>query len=269
VMWKPLLSYKNMTEKARRLLEADGYWDRREVEIRNLYDFQYALNGFVFRGSERAAAALLWNSDVRTVVPDGTVQAVAEIFDETAATAFGLVPDGVVVTIHCGSRGLGHQVCSEFLKEIAGAANVATVALPDRELACAPINSEVGQRYLGAMRAAVNCALANREILGHFTRRHTRLVHLTDESITKTVDRPNEPRLRGVVVEGATDFGDQTREVGLEHERRGPQTLVKLLFRHGAIAVRHEQKEQLERLGRKRHLSPVAQKLSCCRIERK
>jgi tRNA-splicing ligase RtcB len=79
--------------------------------------------------------------------------------------------DGVVVTIHCGSRGLGHQIGSEFLKEMAGAAGPAGIALPDRELACAPINSELGQRYLGAMRAAVNCALANREILSHFTRR--------------------------------------------------------------------------------------------------
>ena len=98
------------------------------------------------------------------------VQAVAEIFDATAAKAFGLEPDGVVVTIHCGSRGLGHQVGSEFLKDMAVAAGAAGISLPDRELACAPINSEIGQRYLGAMRAAINCALANREILGHFSR---------------------------------------------------------------------------------------------------
>jgi tRNA-splicing ligase RtcB (3'-phosphate/5'-hydroxy nucleic acid ligase) len=96
------------------------------------------------------------------------VQAVAEIFDETAAAAFGLEQDRVVVTIHCGSRGLGHQVGSEFLKEMA---SEGTMAVPDLELACAPINSELGQRYLGAMRAAINCALANREILGHLTRR--------------------------------------------------------------------------------------------------
>jgi tRNA-splicing ligase RtcB len=98
------------------------------------------------------------------------IQAVAEIFDETAAAAFGLVPDGVVVTIHCGSRGLGHQIGSDFLKEMAGVPVAGGVAPPDRELACAPINSELGQRYLGAMRAGVNCALANREILSHFAR---------------------------------------------------------------------------------------------------
>jgi tRNA-splicing ligase RtcB len=99
------------------------------------------------------------------------VQAVAEIFDEKAATVFGLHQDEVVVTIHCGSRGLGHQIGSEFLRDMAIGAKEAGIELPDRELACAPIQSELGQKYLGAMRAAVNCALANREILGHFARR--------------------------------------------------------------------------------------------------
>jgi tRNA-splicing ligase RtcB len=98
------------------------------------------------------------------------IQAVAEIHDPATAKAFGLARDDVVATIHCGSRGLGHQIGTEFLKEMVVTAESAGIALPDRELACAPINSEVGQRYLGAMRAAVNCALANREILGHYTR---------------------------------------------------------------------------------------------------
>lgn len=99
------------------------------------------------------------------------VQAVAEIFDTKVAEVFGLALDDVVATIHCGSRGLGHQIGTEFLKEMVVTAEASGIVLPDRELACAPINSEVGQRYLGAMRAAINCALANREILGHYTRR--------------------------------------------------------------------------------------------------
>jgi tRNA-splicing ligase RtcB len=98
------------------------------------------------------------------------VQAVAEIFDAPAALAFELAPNDVVVTIHCGSRALGHQIGTEFLKEMVVTAEASGIELPDRELACAPINSEVGQRYLGAMRAAINCALANREILGHYAR---------------------------------------------------------------------------------------------------
>lgn len=99
------------------------------------------------------------------------VQAVTEIFDAGVAEVFGLKQDNVVVTIHCGSRGLGHQIGTEFLKEMVVAAESSGITLPDRELACAPINSEIGQRYLGAMRAAINCALANREILGHYSRR--------------------------------------------------------------------------------------------------
>jgi tRNA-splicing ligase RtcB len=99
------------------------------------------------------------------------VQTVTEIFDEEAAKCFGLKHEEVVITVHCGSRGLGHQIGTEFLREMLLAAAAAGIMLPDRELACAPIKSDVGQRYLGAMRAAINCALANREILGHYARR--------------------------------------------------------------------------------------------------
>jgi tRNA-splicing ligase RtcB len=99
------------------------------------------------------------------------VQAIDEIYDVATAKEFGLVQGEVVVTIHCGSRGLGHQIGTEFLKEMVITAAEAGIELPDRELACAPINSEVGRRYLGAMRAGINCALANREILGHYARR--------------------------------------------------------------------------------------------------
>jgi tRNA-splicing ligase RtcB len=99
------------------------------------------------------------------------VQAVAEIFDAKVAGIYGLAENDVVVTIHCGSRGLGHQIGSEYLRDMVIAASASGISLPDRELACAPIKSDVGQRYLGAMRAAINCALANREILGHFAKR--------------------------------------------------------------------------------------------------
>ncbi len=98
------------------------------------------------------------------------VQAVAEIFDEPTAAAFGLRPDQVVVSIHCGSRGLGHQIGTEYLKEMAIAAADQGIVLPDRELACVTIDSPVGQRYLGAMRAGINCAFANRQIISHLTR---------------------------------------------------------------------------------------------------
>jgi len=95
------------------------------------------------------------------------VQRVAQVFDAAAAEAMGLRENGVVVSIHCGSRGLGHQVGTDYLKSmlIQGYRPI-----PDRELACAPIYSELGQDYLGAMRAATNCALANRQIITHLMR---------------------------------------------------------------------------------------------------
>ena len=99
------------------------------------------------------------------------VQRVATVFDPAVAAAFDLQAGDIVISIHCGSRGLGHQVGTEFLKRMALAAATYGIALPDRELACAPLESPLGQAYLGAMRAAINCALANREIITHLVRR--------------------------------------------------------------------------------------------------
>jgi tRNA-splicing ligase RtcB len=98
------------------------------------------------------------------------VQEVTEIFDAPTAALFGLKLNDIVVMIHCGSRGLGHQIGTEYLKAMAVSAAQYGIALPDRELACAPISSDIGQEYLGAMRAAINCALANRQILTHLVR---------------------------------------------------------------------------------------------------
>jgi len=104
------------------------------------------------------------------------LQHIVELYDGPAAESFGLHAGDVVVSIHCGSRGLGHQIGTEFLREMVVTAKAAGFALPDRELACAPIRSPVGERYLGAMRAAINCALANRQILTHLTREAFRAV---------------------------------------------------------------------------------------------
>jgi tRNA-splicing ligase RtcB len=98
------------------------------------------------------------------------IQEIVEIYDAQAADRFRLRQGEVVVSIHCGSRGLGHQIGTEFLKQMVIAAPRHGIQLPDRELACAPIHSPLGQSYLGAMRAAVNCALANRQVITHLTR---------------------------------------------------------------------------------------------------
>ena len=98
------------------------------------------------------------------------VQRVAKVFDADVAAAFTLREGDIVVSIHCGSRGLGHQIGTEFLKRMALAAPTYGLELPDRELASAPITSPVGDAYLGAMRAGINCALANRQIITHLVR---------------------------------------------------------------------------------------------------
>ncbi|MGD1092446.1 MAG: RtcB family protein [Bryobacteraceae bacterium] len=99
------------------------------------------------------------------------VQRVVAVYDDVSARAFGISTDDIVVSIHCGSRGLGHQIGTDFLREMVLQASEYGIELPDRELACAPIDSPLGVKYLGAMRAAINCALANRQIITHLVRR--------------------------------------------------------------------------------------------------
>ena len=98
------------------------------------------------------------------------VQWVERIDDAEAAAAFGIAEGQIVVSIHCGSRGLGHQVGTDYLVSLAKAASRLGLVLPERELACAPIRSPEGEQYFGAMNAATNCALGNRQILAHITR---------------------------------------------------------------------------------------------------
>ncbi len=93
------------------------------------------------------------------------VQMVEEIFDTAAADAFGLFPGQIVVMIHCGSRGLGHQICEDNLRILGKAIQKYGISLPDRQLVCAPIRSQEGEQYLGAMAAAANFAWANRQVI--------------------------------------------------------------------------------------------------------
>jgi len=99
------------------------------------------------------------------------VQAIDTVFDEGAAAAFGLEAGQVCVMIHSGSRGFGHQICDEFVHSFVKVAARYGIALPDRQLACVPVHSPEGRRYLGAMRCAANYAWANRQALMHLVRR--------------------------------------------------------------------------------------------------
>jgi tRNA-splicing ligase RtcB len=98
------------------------------------------------------------------------IQEVSKIHDPETAASFAIKTGDILVSIHCGSRGLGHQIGTEYLKTMVTRAPQYGITLPDRELACAPIDSDTGRSYLGAMRAAINCALANRQIITHLTR---------------------------------------------------------------------------------------------------
>lgn len=98
------------------------------------------------------------------------IQVVDQVFDPHLARAFHLFEGQVSVFIHSGSRGFGHQICDDFLKEMGGQVPIQGLILPDRQLACAPLRSDAGLRYLAAMACAANYAWANRQILMHLTR---------------------------------------------------------------------------------------------------
>lgn len=98
------------------------------------------------------------------------VQYVDEIYDENAAKQFGIEKDQVFVWIHCGSRALGHQIGTDYLKVLAEASRKYGIPIRDRELVCAPINSEEGRKYFGAMCCALNYAHANRQVIAHLVR---------------------------------------------------------------------------------------------------
>lgn len=98
------------------------------------------------------------------------VQAVEEVYDEAVAAVFGLRAGQVCVMIHCGSRGLGHQICTDYVRGMEKVMPGYGIHVPDRQLACAPVASHEGRAYLGAMAAAANYARANRQLLAHAAR---------------------------------------------------------------------------------------------------
>ncbi|MGB9521672.1 MAG: RtcB family protein, partial [Anaerolineales bacterium] len=98
------------------------------------------------------------------------VDFVERIYDTQAASVLGLSEGNLTLQIHCGSRGFGHQICSDYVNEFQSAVKRYGIKLPDRELVCAPLTSPEGQRYLKAMRCAANFAFANRQILTHYAR---------------------------------------------------------------------------------------------------
>jgi tRNA-splicing ligase RtcB len=98
------------------------------------------------------------------------IDRIIKIFDDKVARAMGLEEENLTVQIHCGSRGLGHQVCSDYVRLLQSAVKKYGISIPDRELVCAPLDSPEGREYLTSMRSAANYAFANRQLLAHWVR---------------------------------------------------------------------------------------------------
>jgi tRNA-splicing ligase RtcB len=160
------------------------------------------------------------------------VQAVEEVYDEAVAAAFGLRLGQVCVMIHCGSRGLGHQICTDHVRIMEKSMPRHGIEVPDRQLACAPVTSSQGQAYLGAMAAAANYARANRQLLTESARRvfarvagtGLDLVYDVSHNLAKIEEHGSDGDARRLCVhrKGATralppghpDLPDDLREVG-------------------------------------------------------
>ncbi|MFW9846068.1 MAG: RtcB family protein [Candidatus Thorarchaeota archaeon] len=147
------------------------------------------------------------------------IQIVDEIYDEAAAKAMGITRQGqVTVMIHSGSRGLGHQVCSDYIKTMTQAMRKYNIQVPDRELCSAPTTSAEGQAYLGAMSAAANYAWANRQTMMHWTR----------EVFSKIMNQPPEDMEMHLIYDVAHNMGKVE-----EHEINGQRRKV-VVHRKGA-----------------------------------
>jgi tRNA-splicing ligase RtcB len=167
------------------------------------------------------------------------VQYVEEVHDETAARAYGIFPGQVVVLIHSGSRGLGHQVCTDYVSAMNQSMVRHHISLPDRQLACGPIRSEEGERYLAAMCAAANFAWANRQAILHFLRgafqrvfggaAHLDLVYDVCHNIAKRERYEVDGRRREVLVhrKGATRaFPAGHREIPADYRAVGQPVFI-------------------------------------------
>jgi len=166
------------------------------------------------------------------------VQRVTEIYDARIASAFEIRENDIVLSIHCGSRGLGHQIGTEFLKKMILAPESQHIELPDRELACAPIESPIGEIYLGAMRSAINCALANRQIITHLARQafaevlpkaHLRLLYDVSHNTCKVEEHRVDGSSKRLFVhrKGATRaFGPNHPDVPAAFQSTGQPVLI-------------------------------------------
>ncbi len=167
------------------------------------------------------------------------IQEVQEIYDQTAAQAFGIEKGRATVMIHCGSRGLGHQTCTDYVRVMMAKLATYDINLPDRELACAPFESPVGQEYFSAMAAAANFGWANRHVIAHNVREaftsvvgaSARLTTVYD--VSHNVGKLERHEIDGAMIDllvhrkGATRaFGPRRRENPVKYRAVGQPVLI-------------------------------------------
>ena len=170
------------------------------------------------------------------------IQKVAEIYDENAAKAYGLKENQITVMIHTGSRGCGHQICSDHLRVLESAVKKYNIELPDRQLACAPVKSKEAIDYFNAMAAAANFAWCNRQMIVHWVRESfhqvlnaspeelgMHIVYDVCHNIAKLEEHEIEGKKRKVYVhrKGATRaFGPGRKEIPLKYRDVGQPVLI-------------------------------------------
>ena len=170
------------------------------------------------------------------------IQKVAEVYDEEAAKAFGLKRDQIVVMIHTGSRGCGHQICTDHLKVLEQAVRKYNIKLPDRQLACAPVKSREAVNYFNAMAAAANFAWCNRQMIVHWVRESfhqvfgtpaeelgMHIVYDVCHNIAKLEEHVIDGKKRKVYVhrKGATRaFGSGRSEIPQKYRKVGQPVLI-------------------------------------------
>ncbi|RLF47534.1 MAG: RNA-splicing ligase RtcB [Thermoplasmata archaeon] len=170
------------------------------------------------------------------------IQRVAEIFDENAAKIYGVEKDQIVVMIHTGSRGCGHQICSDYLRVLEQAVRKYNISLPDRQLACAPVKSKEGESYFKAMACAANFAWANRQMIVHWVRQSfenvlgrdaeelgMHIVYDVCHNIAKVEEHvvDGEKMLLYVHRKGATrSFGPGRKEIPKKYQQVGQPVLI-------------------------------------------
>ncbi len=162
------------------------------------------------------------------------VQYVAEVYDENVARVYGLKKDAVVISIHTGSRALGHQIGTDYLKELDKSTRKYNIKIKDKDLVCAPIKSKEGEKYYSAVCAGINCAFANREVITHLVREAFHeifpdttlnlLYHIGHNTCKK---EEHTGKLVYVHRKGATrDFGPGRKEVSAPYRGVGQPVIV-------------------------------------------